>query len=133
MTDEYKCPKCGSENVQRYSVAYQTGASTIDVNTTGAGFGGGHFGVGSAHSKGTQHTHMAASTAPPSKKRLLIPALLFFFAGFLVVGCTCKGRIADILCGALLLQMFFSCIPDINGIKQHGLSFVLIGNVALFA
>jgi hypothetical protein len=64
-----KCPKCKSDNVQRYEVAYMQGTS--DINTTsqtlGVGFGGRKLGFGAANTqtKGTSQTLLSGKTKPP--------------------------------------------------------------------
>ncbi len=47
MAENYVCPHCGSDNVQRFSVAFENGASTIDTKTKTAGVGiSGALGIG---------------------------------------------------------------------------------------
>ena len=84
----YTCPQCGSENIQRFSVAFRGGASTIDTKTsaTGVGFGGGHLGVGvgGAHTTGVQMTQLAQEVAPPAKKGYLFPIIISIVAYFIL-------------------------------------------------
>lgn len=76
----FTCPHCGSENVQRFSVAFRGGASTIDTktSTTGIGIGGGGLGIGKAgsHTTGTQMTQLAKEVAPPAKKKYTFPIII---------------------------------------------------------
>lgn len=86
-TQNFSCPQCGSENIQRFSVAFRGGASTIDTKTAGTGVGlsGGHLGigVGGAHTTGVQMTQLAKEVAPPVKRNTFSPLshpLLYLFA-----------------------------------------------------
>lgn len=85
-TQNFSCPQCGSENIQRFSVAFRGGASTIDTKTAGTGVGlsGGHLGigVGGAHTTGVQMTQLAKEVAPPVKRNTFSPLshpLLYLF------------------------------------------------------
>lgn len=76
--DTICCPECGSDNVQRYSVAYQSGVSDVTSNTVGVGFNG-KVGVGAAQTNSVSVSAMAASTAPPEKKSVIKTFLIFGF------------------------------------------------------
>jgi len=66
-----QCPQCESEQVQRVSVAYQSGVSTVQSHTVGVGLvAGGALGVGGAKTRGTQQSALSQSLAPPSKRRM---------------------------------------------------------------
>jgi hypothetical protein len=67
-----KCPKCKSDNIQRYEVIYEQGTSNININSNtagaGLGFGGGlRAGLGAAKTKslGTTQSLIAEKTRPP--------------------------------------------------------------------
>ena len=72
----FKCGSCGSEDIQKLSVVYETGTSNIDARTTGSstglGIGRGGLGVGTAfnssRTRGTQTTELAKRAAPPKRK-----------------------------------------------------------------
>ncbi len=76
----FSCPQCGSDNIQRFSVAFRGGASTIDTktSTTGIGIGRGGLGVGTAgsHTTGVQMTQLAKEVAPPAKKKYMFPIII---------------------------------------------------------
>ena len=69
MAEEFKCPYCGSENIQRFPIAYAEGTSAISMGTqtVGLGFGGGSVGVGGAYSasSGDMKTLLAEELEPP--------------------------------------------------------------------
>lgn len=101
-TQNFSCPQCGSENIQRFSVAFRGGASTIDTKTAGTGVGlsGGHLGigVGGAHTTGVQMTQLAKEVAPPVKKKYLFPIIASIIVSFLlsvftesIIGATVSG------------------------------------------
>jgi hypothetical protein len=78
-----QCTQCGSDNVQRLSIIYQSGTQHISTTSTTFGAGGGTgFGVGSAttSTSGTSQSYLAVKAAPPLKKSyrsilLLIPGI----------------------------------------------------------
>ncbi len=85
MAENYVCPHCGSDNVQRFSVAFENGASTIDTKTKTAGVGiSGALGIGGAqsHTTGVQLSQIAQKTAPPAKKgykwAIIISIIVYF-------------------------------------------------------
>lgn len=63
----YVCPHCGSDQVQRYSVAFAGGISDVNTNTVGVGLTGNGLGVGGAKTRGTSQTALSMSVAPPEK------------------------------------------------------------------
>ena len=79
------CPKCKSDNIQRYQVIHEQGTSNISINSktggAGLGFGGGlrgGLGLASTGSSGTSQTLLAKKTQPPKDTRLvpIIPILI---------------------------------------------------------
>ena len=64
----YVCPHCGSDQVQRYSVAFAGGISDVNTNSVGVGLTGNGLGVGGAKTRGTAQTALSMSVAPPAKK-----------------------------------------------------------------
>ncbi len=70
------CPNCGSDNVQRFSVAFQSGVSDVTSHTKGLMFNG-KLGVGGAKTNSVSVSAMAASTAPPQKKSMIKAFLIF--------------------------------------------------------
>jgi hypothetical protein len=73
------CQQCGSENTQRFQMAYEHGTQNINTSsrTLGLGFAGGGLGVGSAATatSGTSQSLMAQKVAPPLKKALKKPII----------------------------------------------------------
>jgi len=90
---DFTCPQCKSTNVQRASLIFKQGTSSIQLMSTslGLGAGGGHLAVGGAETatSGRQQSLLAQQLAPPKKKDqagggclLTIGAALLIF-GFL--------------------------------------------------
>ena len=79
-----KCEKCGSENIQRCEMAYESGTSSFSLSgqTVGAGVGNGGIGGGVAHteSSGTSHSLLARRLAPPEAKGYLFKVFFAFLA-----------------------------------------------------
>jgi hypothetical protein len=85
-----KCPKCKSDNIQKYQVIHEQGTSNInlDSNTVGGGvgFGGGlrgGVGLGKTGSSGTSQTLLAKKTQPPKDTRLTLSIAILIFLFFL--------------------------------------------------
>ena len=82
-----ECPRCGSEQVQKLSVIYESGVAVVDttsagygIGATGQGLGGG---FGAAATRGVQVTALAAKAAPPARRNTGRPAIWMLFCGFL--------------------------------------------------
>lgn len=83
-----QCKRCGSDNTQRLSVAYQNGTSTINTrsNSVGVGVGSDGLVLGSATTttSGVSTSLLAARAAPPPKKRyrvaFIIPVTIWIVA-----------------------------------------------------
>ena len=87
------CPECKATNVQRLSLVFKQGTSSIQLMSTslGLGVGGGQLGIGGATTAtaGSQQSLLAQQMAPPKKKDqalggcvLVVGAVLLTF-GFL--------------------------------------------------
>ena len=64
----FACPHCQSTEIQRFSVAYQSGISQINTKTAGIGMSlSGKVGIGGAQTKGQSQTELSRTTAPPKK------------------------------------------------------------------
>lgn len=83
-----KCPDCGSDNCQRLEVVYQSGTFNIRAQSSGAGVGLSHGGigggVGTSETYGTSQTQLAAKAAPPEKMSYKFLFMLFI-VGWVVV------------------------------------------------
>lgn len=86
----YVCPKCGSDQIQLYSIAYSGGISAVNTNTVGVGLTGSGIGVGGAKTVGTSQTALSQSVAPPEKlpvvKGILMSVILVPLVVAIVVG-----------------------------------------------
>ena len=64
----FACPHCQSTEIQRFSVAYQSGISQINTKSAGIGMSlSGKVGIGGAKTKGQSQTELSRMTAPPKK------------------------------------------------------------------
>lgn len=87
---KYACPNCESENVMRFSVAYQEGTRQIDARIYQVGVQGNEWGAAVGKAKGTSQSLQAMNVAPPEKKKIasyLIDGIfgLFFVPSFVAV------------------------------------------------
>lgn len=92
------CPSCGSENVQRVTVAYEAG--TTETHT--AGRLRHSEGVAYHSTSGTSQTALAQRVSPPSKRSntaAFLIALLGFFVAIVLPGLfRLVGLVAFIVC-----------------------------------
>ena len=65
---KFACPKCESDHIQLFSMAFQSGTSTSTSTTTGMGFGSGGLGAFGAVSESSNVTLLAQTVAPPAKR-----------------------------------------------------------------
>ena len=61
------CPQCHSDNIQKFEIVYNNGVSNSSSSTIGVGYAG-SFGVGTATTTGVSVSNLSQSVAPPSKK-----------------------------------------------------------------
>ena len=79
----FACPHCQSTEIQRFSVAYQSGTSQINTKTAGIGMSlSGKVGIGGAQTKGQSQTELSRTTAPPKKLTYGIWIVCGFVASF---------------------------------------------------
>ena len=79
----FACPHCQSTEIQRFSVAYQSGISQINAKTAGIGMSlSGKVGIGGAQTKGQSQTELSRTTAPPKKLTYGIWIVCGFVASF---------------------------------------------------
>ena len=67
MSNNFRCPKCGSDNIQSYEVIYNSGRAS-HVSTTDGISVGSDFSVGHANTSGSSITHLAETCAPPVRE-----------------------------------------------------------------
>lgn len=78
------CPRCKSEDVQRFAVVHKQGVTNSESATTAVGTGDrGYVGVGTASTSTVSTTKLAAETAPPAARDVLSPG---FFAVLSALG-----------------------------------------------
>jgi predicted RNA-binding Zn-ribbon protein involved in translation (DUF1610 family) len=80
-----ECPRCGSEQVQKLSVIYESGVAVVDTSSVGFGVGATRQGLGSgfgaAATRGVQVTALAAKAAPPARRNTGRPFTWMFVCG----------------------------------------------------
>lgn len=82
MSDNiFKCPKCGSDNIQSYEVIYNSGRASHVSTTDGVSFGS-DFSVGHATTYGNSVTDLAQTCAPPTGE-IYHGYVMFVFYGIL--------------------------------------------------
>lgn len=83
----FACPHCQSTEIQRFSVAYQSGISQINTKSAGIGMSlSGKVGIGGAKTKGQSQTELSRMTAPPKKRTYGIWIGCGFVLWFLLAG-----------------------------------------------
>lgn len=110
------CPQCKSDNVQRFSVIYQSGTQNINTQSRsfGAGVGsGGAFGSAHTTTSGTSQSLMAKITAPPEKKSYKFAILCLIF-GVLVMFVGSYQLVGFLLIGLGGLLGYFSYNYNLN-------------------
>ncbi len=95
----FACPHCGSDQIQRYSVAFSNGISDVNTNTVGIGVTGKGLGIGGAKTTGVSQTALSQSVAPPQEKSIL------------------KGILKSIIVAPIACMIFFGIIETILGIR----------------
>jgi hypothetical protein len=104
------CPSCKSENIQKLSLTYMSGASKTKGVGIGAGMGGGvGLGVGLA----SNQTLLSTMVAPPQISSPLWGALgvwvgIFMIGSIIVMGLFPDSLINFVLMIALLIASFWS-------------------------
>lgn len=78
------CSKCQSDNVQKLSLAYESGLSDVNTKTNGFSFGGAGLNFGGARTKGTSQTALSMRAAPPRKYSYIKPVLIGLLASVIV-------------------------------------------------
>ena len=93
---EFKCPKCGSENIQKCEVIYLSGTVSHSSTTT--------MGRYEATTEGQASTDLAQTVAPPAEQDTswMATIVLAFFAA--VVFCD-GGTIPGLVLGAIALLL----------------------------
>lgn len=91
----FRCPKCGSDNIQSYEVIYNGGRATQTSTTDGISVGS-DFSVGHANTSGSSITHLAETCAPPAMKSRF--------------GCGCLSLIVVLALAAALIHPIVSVI-----------------------
>lgn len=95
--NNFVCPHCGSDQIQRYSVAYANGISNVNTNTVGVGITKGGLGIGGAKTTGTSQTALSQSVAPPEKFNII------------------KWVIASVIIAPIACTLFFAIVEVVTG------------------
>lgn len=113
MCTSFKCPKCGSENIQSYEVIYNGGRASQTSTTDGFSVGTSEVIVGHANTSGNSITHLAQTCAPPTMKEhfgcgcLSVIVVLSFLAVLI-------HPIASIIVLVLLYMLYRSMNKDVD-------------------
>ena len=105
MTQTSTCPKCGSDDARYLSVVHESGLSSVNTRTRGAGCNPlsillfpliGFWSLlfssfGNARTTGTVQTAMSAKAGPPTRKPLAFSLFLAVVGLFLLSGHTVLG------------------------------------------
>ena len=92
---EFKCPKCGSENIQKCELIYMNGTVSHSSTTT--------FGKYESTTEGQASTDLAQAVAPPAKESTSWIATVFFaFLAFLFFS---DSFIAGLVLGGIALLL----------------------------
>jgi len=67
IMSDFKCPKCGAENIQSYEVIYNSGRASHTSTTDGVSVGS-DWSVGRATTEGNSITNLAQTCAPPVRE-----------------------------------------------------------------
>lgn len=72
--NQWRCPKCGSEQTQRVAILRGMGTAALSASTVGVAAGGESFGdiaagIGAAATAGTLTSTLAAQLAPPARPK----------------------------------------------------------------
>ena len=83
---DLKCPKCGSHDMVKASLAYAANTSQHESISTGVGMGAGGIGVGLGDTVGTSQTLLGQQLAPPAGSNLS-GCLVLLGAGIVILLC----------------------------------------------
>ena len=98
---EFKCPKCGSENIQKCEVIYMSGTVSHSSTTT--------FGRYEATTEGQASTDLAQAVAPPAQQDTSwLAGIVVAFIAFVLFDD--GGIIPGLVLGAIALLLFKSSV-----------------------
>lgn len=82
---KYACPKCSSENIQLFSMIFQSGTSTSTSHTSGVGLNNdGGMGVFGAQTSTASSTLLANQVAPPVLKKMTLAGIAMGLGGIFI-------------------------------------------------
>lgn len=115
---QFCCPQCHSDNIQRYEIIYNQNVSSSSHTTTGVGTTfGGNFGAGVATTTGTSVTALGETVAPPSPKptafiTLKAGCLFLLFGGLIIAivvtiiaSITSSNTLGELITTALIIGL----------------------------
>lgn len=85
ISTDYRCPKCGSENIQAFRLIHLSGTSDFSAVSTGVGIIGDSAASGVAVTSGTSQTRLAAHVSPPEPEHMGLPFLIVIGVGLSVI------------------------------------------------
>ena len=84
--NEFICPHCHSDNIQRFELIYHGSVTNSSSSTVGIGYGGGGLGIGTASTDTKSITNLGKLVAPPEKR-----SYLWSIVGGLIGVCILQG------------------------------------------
>ena len=86
--NQFCCPNCQSDNVQKFSVIYMGGVTNTTSHSFGVGVLGQSIDLGAAgiKTKSTSTSELAKQVAPPQKKGYLKVVIISFIVAFIAGG-----------------------------------------------
>lgn len=65
--EEFICPHCHSDHIQRYEMVYRSGVSTGTHSSIGVGYSGDGLGIATSSGNSVSVSGLSQSVAPPQK------------------------------------------------------------------
>ena len=120
MKGNLKCPRCGSDGIQKARILYEAGTSSIKMTSSGIGVtGGGSVGVGVTTTTGGTQTELSKTLSPPTKPQRSTGLTLGVFAltsfGIIyTIGALVGGKIVHSLFGIGFMSVGFFLIKSLE-------------------
>lgn len=101
---EYQCPTCGSDNIQKISLAVMKGTKSVSL----FGLGGSGAGPGGGGAMGTSQSALAEIHSPPTEKRIFWWCLgIFLFAPGAIATGNAFPIVIAVMCLAGLIRAWY--------------------------
>ena len=120
MKGNLKCPRCGSDGIQKVRILCEAGTSSIKMTSSGMGVtGGGNVGVGVPTTTGGTQTELSKKLSPPTKPQRRTGLILGVFALIILgisytIGVLVGGKIVHSLFGIGFMSVGFFLIKSME-------------------